>query len=245
MAKKPPSGKCIHCLQFHQELTWDHVFPKAWYPHTTKQNLYKWQVPSCKRCNKMYGELEEDLLIRLAMCLDPLDPSCAGIVEKGLRAVDPSYAKNEKDRRARLAKRKEILKDAFEGENIPLQAVYPNFGDHHHLPLKAQTAITIPAKSVQHLAEKIVRGIFLIEDRILIEPPYEISYYVLSDTGAKPVVEVLERHGSTYAREPGIIVQRAVAHEDVTSSLFLIEIWNRFKIYAAVQDNQEDVSQTD
>jgi hypothetical protein len=52
-------------------------------------------------------------MIRLAMCLDPLDPSCAGIVEKGLRAVNPSYAKNEKDRRSRLSKRKEIL----EGDN--------------------------------------------------------------------------------------------------------------------------------
>lgn len=236
MAKSPSPGKCIHCLKFHKELTWDHVFPKAWYPHTTRQNLYKWQVPSCKRCNKMYGELEEDLMIRLAMCLDPLDPSCAGIVEKGLRAVNPSYAKNEKDGRARLAKRNEILKGSFEGNAIPLQAVYPNFGVHQQLPLQAQTAITIPAKAVQRLAEKIVRGIFLIEDGKLIEPPYEISYYVLHDAGTAEIVEMLAQYGSVHAREPGIVVQRAVAQEDAISSFFLIEIWNRFKIYAAVQE---------
>jgi serine/threonine protein phosphatase PrpC len=243
VAKKPLPGKCIHCLQFHQELTWDHVFPKAWYPSTTKQNLSKWQVPSCRGCNQLYGELEQDLLIRFAMCLDPLDPSCAGIVEKGLRAINPSNAKNDKDRRARLAKRKEILKDAFEGENIPRQAVYPNFGVHPHLPLRDQTAITVPAKSVQRLAEKIVRGISLIEDGKLIEPPYKISYFVLSDAGATPILEMLERYGSIHAREPGIVVRRAVAPEDATSSFFLIEIWSRFNIYAAVQNNIEDVSQ--
>lgn len=236
MGQKPHPGKCIHCLHWQKELTWDHVFPKAWYPQTTPADLYKWQVPSCRECNRTYGQLEEDLLLRLALCVDPSDPKCAGIVEKGLRALNPTYAKNEKDRRARLAKRNQILRESFQGKDIPLQAVYPNFGLYEHLPIEEQTAITIKADSVRKLSEKIVKGIFYLEDGHFIQPPYKISFYVLSDTGAEPIMEMLEKFGSVHAREPGIVVSRAVVPEDQTSSFFCIEIWGRFKMYAAVTD---------
>lgn len=180
-------------------------------------------------------------MIRLALCLDPTDPYCAGIVDKGLRAINPSCAKNEKDRRARLAKKKEIFKELFEGEKIPLQAVYPNFGVYQNIPLKEQVAVPINVTSLQRLSEKFVRGIFLIEDQKLIEAPYEISFFVLSDEGAKPIVDMLEKYGTIHAREPGVVVQRAVAPEDAASSFFLIEIWKRFKMYAAVQRKENSI----
>lgn len=240
MGQKPHPGKCIHCLHWHKELTWDHVFPKAWYPQSTPNDLYKWQVPSCKECNKKYGKLEEDLLLRLALCVDPSDPKCSGVVEKGLRALNPAYAKSEKDRNARMAKRNQILREAFQGKDIPLQAVYPNFGPHDHYPIENQTAITIKADSVKKLSEKIVRGIFYLEDGHFIKPPYTINFYALTDRGATPIMEMLEQYGTIHAREPGIVVSRAVAHEDNISSFFCIEIWGRFKMYAAVTDESRE-----
>ena len=236
MEKKPNPGKCIHCLRWHKELTWDHVFPKAWYPTTTSAELYKWQVPSCRECNRIYGKLEEELLIRLALCVDPADPRCAGIVEKGLRAIDPRHGKDEKDARARLAKRHQILRESFRGENIPLQAAYPNFGKHEHIPIEEQMAVTIKEESVRKLSEKIVKGIFYLEDGQFIQSPYHIDFFVLHDESAAPIMDMLEKYGTVHAREPGIVVSRAVAPEDSTSSFFCIEIWGRFKMYAAVTD---------
>ena len=81
MAKRPPPGKCVHCLSDKVERTWDHVFPQAWYPDTTPAHLYKWQIPACLRCNKEYGEMEDDLLFRLALCIDPEIPETSGIVQ--------------------------------------------------------------------------------------------------------------------------------------------------------------------
>jgi hypothetical protein len=160
---KPKPGKCVHCLKIFEHLTWDHVFPEAWYPDTTKPNQYKWQVPSCQDCNRKYGTLENDLLIRISICLEPSDPACAGIFEKGIRAIDPRYAKNEKDKRFRQAKREKIRRELWVGEEIPQKHLYPNFGLNADIPIQDQRAVTISPDSVKRLAEKIVRGIFYIE----------------------------------------------------------------------------------
>jgi hypothetical protein len=37
-----------------------------------------------------------------------------------------------------------------------------------------------------------------------------------------------------YAREPGLVVRRAVAPEDGISAVFAITLWQRFKTYASV-----------
>jgi len=231
---KPKPGKCVHCLKIFERLTWDHVFPEAWYPETTKPNQYKWQVPSCQDCNRKYGTLENDLLTRLALCLEPSDPACAGIFEKGMRAIDPRYAKNEKDKRFRQAKREKILRELQIGEAIPQKHLYPNFDLYADIPIQDQASVPISADSVKRLAEKIVRGIFYIEDHLFIEPPYSIESFVLSEKGAQPFMEATKKYGSVYAREPGITVYRAVTPEDQVSSLFTIEIWERFKVYATV-----------
>lgn len=66
----PKVGKCVHCLRDPVELTSDHMFPKAWYPDTTPEDLEKWQIPSCFECNQRLGKLENDLLGRVALALD-------------------------------------------------------------------------------------------------------------------------------------------------------------------------------
>jgi hypothetical protein len=97
-----------------------------------------------------------------------------------------------------------------------------------------QRAITIKAKSVHRLAEKIVRGIFYLEDRLFLEPPYTVSFYAIHDRNAAPFVTLFQKYGSIYAHEPGIVVRRAVATEDKTWSVFSIEIWSTFKMFAIV-----------
>jgi hypothetical protein len=234
---KPKPGKCVHCLKTFEYLTWDHVFPEAWYPDTTKPNQYKWQVPSCEDCNKRYGALENDLLTRISFCLEYDDPACAGIAGKGMRAIDPTHAKNEKDKKFRQAKRERILRELWVGKEIPQKHFYPNFGLYADIPIQDQVAVPISADSVNQLAEKIVRGIFYIEDHLFIEPPYSIESFVLSEKDAQPAMEAAKKFGSVYAREPGITVYRAVSPEDQVSSLFTVEIWERFKVYATVLES--------
>ena len=121
MAKKYKSGLCAHCLCDSPVRTADHVFPKAWYPESTPANLEKWQMPSCERCNADYGRLEEDLLLRLGLCISDSARESLGIGTKVVNALDPSRAKSPRDARIRLAKAKKILQDskrATPGMNI-------------------------------------------------------------------------------------------------------------------------------
>jgi hypothetical protein len=113
MARK--IGKCVHCLKDNVELTSDHMFPKAWYPDTTAENLEKWKIPSCLECNQRYGNLERDLLGRLALALDVNNPASVGLVAKAIRALNPGAGDNERDAAAR---QREILADMCKSEEI-------------------------------------------------------------------------------------------------------------------------------
>ncbi len=227
-------GRCVHCLKEVEEREPDHVFPKSWYPDSTPPDLEKWQMPSCKLCNRDYGKLEEDFLSKVGLCLDPHDTASASIVQKALRSLKPAAARNPRDAQHRLGRGKRILAQALQGHQIPDHGVFPGLGDRWPEIPGERTAILIPKKTFERITEKIVRGIFFVEDGIFIEPPYTIDCYALPEEGITPWTAALGRWGKVYAREPGIVVRRAVAHEDGVSSLFEITFWKQFKTYASV-----------
>lgn len=232
--KPPPIGKCVHCLTDNVTRNWDHVFPKSWYPDTTPPNISKWIIPSCPKCNMEYGELEQDLLMRLACCVDPKIAAASGIYQKVLRSMDARYAPNQEEARIRIARRNKLLAEMLHGNQIPEGGIYPGFGERWGRPKDAQVAMSIPASSFRRLTEKIVRGIFFIEDNKYIEPSHSINFYALEDDGASEITEMLSRFGKEYARGPGILINRAVMAEDGVSAIISIEVWGSFKMYASV-----------
>jgi len=240
--KKPRFGKCVHCLKDDVRVTDDHVFPKSWYPENTVASIEKWTVPACFQCNHEYGEIEQDLLIRLGLCIDPLSSSTISIVAKVLRSINPKYAKNETDARHRAAKRAKLLGEILKGNDFPSDSIYPNLGEKWGHPREQQHVVTFSNKSVRRIGEKIVRGIFYIEDRRFIEPTYIIEVQAAHDEHASDVAAIIYQYGQVYTREPGIVVYRAVSADDTISSLFKIEIWQQFKMYASVY-NQANLSQ--
>ena len=81
-------------------------------------------------------------------------------------------------------------------------------------PVEEQVAVLISADGVNRIAEKIVRGIFYVEDKKFIEPPYTVDVFALDPRNERYVRQPIDRFGKTYSREPGIIVGRVVAPED-------------------------------
>jgi hypothetical protein len=233
MAKRPPLGKCVHCLRDPVERDSGHVFPESWYPGSSTENEYKWQIPSCVPCNKALGKIECDFLSRVGLCLDPRSPASSDIVEKVLRAHTPAAGRNERDRNARAALQKRVLDEALEAAAAPEHAVYPRMGNRWGHLREDQLRVLLPAESFDHLTEKIVRGIFYVVDRKFIEPPFAVESFPLDPSTTGPVRELLDRFAVTYAREPGLVVHRAVT-DDGISSLFEIEFWGQFNRYATV-----------
>jgi hypothetical protein len=238
MAKKPTIGKCVHCLKEPVELTSDHMFPKAWYPDTTPENLEKWQIPSCLACNQRYSKIEGDLLNRVALALDTKHPASAGLVDTALRAINPDAGRDEKDVAARAALRRKILTETFKGEKIPEGAMMPGLGDRWAQAKEDQLAIQIPRAHFTDTTEKIVRGLMYREDGTFIEPPYKIETFVVDDEGAKVAKEMLDKAGKTFKREPGLEIRRAAVEGDPHAGLYEITFWQQFKTYASVSKSE-------
>ena len=237
MARPPKPGKCVHCLRAPIERNWDHVFPESWYPETTPQNLQKWKIPSCLRCNRELGSIENEFFVRIALCLDSVSPGFKGLSEKALRAMNPRYASTAADRRARKALGRRVISEMLHGEQIPVEGIFPSLGERWGRPRGSGIAVVIPAESFRRITEKIVRGLTYLDQHKFIDPPHQVQFFALDDEGAKPVRDVLDNAGATLAREPGIVVRRAAAHEDGISAFYEIEFWQQFKTYATVLSN--------
>jgi hypothetical protein len=179
----------------------------------------------------MYGKIENDLFSRMGLCLDPNHPASKSVVQTAQRSINPEAGRDPRDAHHRLKRRQRMLADTLRGSDIPVTAVIPGMGNRLNLPIEEQVALLVPADSFRLMTEKIARGIFYIEDEKFVEPPYAIDFFV--EVG-EDWNEVLDKFSAIYAREPGIVVRRAVAPDDNISSLFEIEFWKHFKMYAAI-----------
>lgn len=143
MAKRPPIGKCVHCLKDSVERNWDHVFPVGWYPDTTPANIDKWKAPSCLACNSALGRVESRFISLIALTLDPKVRETAGIPQKVLRSLKPEFARNEVDALARTAAAKRVTASIYHG---PFEArnVYPTAGTEAARARSDQIPFLIP-----------------------------------------------------------------------------------------------------
>jgi len=233
MGKRPDPGNCIYCLDFSENLTWDHVLPLSWYPDSTPENIEKWKVPSCLKCNRELGRIEEDLLLKLGLCLDPQSIASLGISHKVLRSVNSIYGKNDRDKRIRENKRKKILNEIIHLMEVPDQGFFPNFGPSKSLIHHGHHAIFIHDELLQPYAEKLVRGMTLIIDGKLIDKNYCIELYVLKEGGDPQLLYLFETHSSLYHRGLGYVVRR-LKRNDNHAWIYEFLIWQKLLFYVMV-----------
>ncbi len=233
-------GRCVHCLRHSALITRDHVFPKSWYPSNARKDTWKWQIPACRRCNARYGKIEEEMLTKLGLCVDPTKPGLAELIERARRSIDPRAGKSERDASLRWARRQKLLQDMRWGRDVPNQGIYPGLGERWERPPEEQGAVLIPRAHFRRLSEKITRGIHYLVERHYIPPPFVIDQVAVDDSDASPIAELLQEYGQEFAHEPGITVRRAVTRDDSTSSALCIEIWETFKMYAFVTNRVPD-----
>jgi hypothetical protein len=97
--------RCVHCLTeltppgstpLDTAATKDHVFPKQWFPDDTPQNLNRWTVPACARCNGELGAIEKRLLNTIILCLDVTRPEIAGIYQRVKRGLAIGLTEEER-----------------------------------------------------------------------------------------------------------------------------------------------------
>jgi hypothetical protein len=148
--------------------------------------------------------------------------------------MKPGAGRDPRDVKHRFDKGRKILAEALCGEEIPDHGIFPGLGNRWADTNGEPVALLIPKNSFKRITEKIVRGIFYIAEAKFIEPPHTIDCFVFDEDGSAFCEQALERFGTVFAREPGIVVRRAVAAEDGISALLAITFWKQFKTYASV-----------
>jgi hypothetical protein len=239
VTKRPSPGICTYCLRSSDCLTWDHVLPLAWYPESTPDDIEKWKIPACRDCNEKLGRIEEDLLLKLGLCLEPNFISSLGISHKSLRAVSPHYARNERDRRIREGKRKKLLEEAMHFDKIPEEGFLPHFGPLPWLKYHGYHAFLISEGNLRQYAEKLIRGMSMILDGILLDDGYQFDLHVIRESGDREILESFEGRSKVYHRGLGFIVRR-MTREDCKAWIYAFEIWERLKFYAVVHPGDLD-----
>lgn len=222
MLEKSSKGRCVHCLRFTDDITDDHVFPDSWYPENTPTTVQRWTVPCCRPCNKNLGMLESDLLVRLALCLDPKSEATKGISEKALRSLGidagelaPKEREHRENRRLKL--KAELIPSA-PGERTP--ATIP--GLVQKPGMAAEYVVPIPWAGLSIIAEKIARGCeYKLRSKKFIEPPYAVRTRV---SGLDIDSQFLS-HRTVIDFGPGCQVIRIFAADDENVVKYRILIW--------------------
>jgi len=214
-------------------LTWDHVLPESWYPEGADE-LEKWEIPACDACNKELGKIEENLLIKLGLCLDPKELASLGIPDKVLRSLNPECGRNERDRRHRKGKRGKILKEVRVYKELPQQGIFPNFGPIPGLVYKEYPTVSLNEKEVSGFAQKITRGIAFVADKSFIDESYKIELFVIDEQKAGELKNSIDSNGILFDSRPGLLVKRLLIENNKVGGIYFIEVWGRFRMYVVV-----------
>lgn len=232
-----PMYRCVYCLRTlnKSEKTVDHVIATSWFPENTPPNIEKWQVPSCRDCNHKFSKIEEDVGLRMAMCLDRKNPAATGIVEKALRAIDPSQGKNEKDQLARKRKRQKLLAERHEMTRLPPSGVLPSF--QANWDIGSRTAFLVPADALHSLIKKWARGVHFATLGRLIKRDENIDIFHLPEETAEEAFRDIKPHATLLRKGPGVEVMQASASESgQTRTLYAFKIWDQYQVYALVDE---------
>ena len=222
-----PGDRCVHCL-VAEATTDDHGVPLSWYPEGSQDNVPRVKAPSCEPCNKRLKKVEDEIRLPIALSMNPGDPRSLGIPESAWRSIDPSAAKNEKDRRARKALRKKMqaalyIPKSREGE-------FPGFGPQG----RSQSAIHFRAAAVRTFGEKLIRVCFWWAFGRYIGPEYLIETHVVTRGPEEQTVADLVRRGERIDVPPGVFLSVTHAADDPNAGLVAIDLWGQVRLYASI-----------
>jgi hypothetical protein len=154
--------------------------------------------------------------------------------------MNPARGRNDRDRRARAARRQQLARQSFSADAVPQHAVLPGLGPAASVPLADQVATLVAADDLQAFVEKLVRGLAYLQCHLLIGLEYEIGMQLLTPQDFHIFTDELDRFAVAVDRGPGIRARVARVPDDPISSMYEFTIWERLTVFAYVrrQDTQ-------
>jgi hypothetical protein len=110
---------------------------------------------------------------RLALCLNPDDPTLANIIAGARRSMDPRSAKGARDIVHRINRREAILDSVIDIQSPQDPGVLPYFTPNFNAG--SRTGIRIAPEALDGLVKLWVRGLHMYEVGSIIPASYEVS----------------------------------------------------------------------
>lgn len=227
MARPPPAGSvCVHCAQPHDVLNWDHGVPLSWYPSGSATNEPRIKAPSCLPCNSRLSKLEQEAFLPLALSTKPADPRAAGVKAAALRAMDPSAARDERDRRARAALREKVRAAVF----VPASPLgeLPGCGADG----RSAEALPVRGEAIEAVCIKIARVAYWSKYAEILPMDAEVSAHIVHEGVDVERIDAMIRAGEVIDVPPGVFVAvRRAADAPQAAALFVVDLWGQIRVF--------------
>ncbi len=233
------SGVCAYCGKGAAKVEREHVFPASWHPTTTPANLSRITVPSCRRCNGEYNDVERRLLQVWATCLPADDPASVGVFDRVLRSMQPQRATNARDERVRAgthAKLVRSIKLVPIGETGGFPGLTATAGTLTRLPsgavAPAAPALFVRAKDVAVITEKFVRGMHFYVIGAPLAEGFVLNTFNVKESEWPWLYDKFMSRVPRIGTPPGFAAWRCAATDG--SCLWFFLLWGQIFLQAAI-----------
>ena len=226
-------GLCAYCGIESDDLTEDHVIPRAWSGNAEAAAAPKLKVPACGPCNNKYSKVERALAVAFGLTTWTDDELMADLAASAARSVKPSAARNEKDREGRLLAMRKLQHNQI----LPWSVV-----DEHPdsvlmgtvVDRSEQFAINVSGDALHTMAEKIARGVWFSETGSPVTPGYTVRTQPVTGTCPPELHQLFEQHGKEIRIGRSTVIRYARMPDDPATALFEIRLWERLTILAFI-----------
>ena len=218
---------CVHCVRA-EGATDDHGIPVSWYPDGSQDNISRVKAPSCAACNTRLKRVEEEALIPLILSIDPCDPRAAGVAERVWRSMDPAAGRNDRDARAREAKKKRVTGAFFVPESST--GTFPGLGPEGRLPV----AMKIRAGAVEEVGEKITRVVLYARYGAHVAVDRVVATHIVNRGPDEERIATLIRGGDRIDVPPGVLVAIRRAQDDPGTVMAVVDLWGHVRVFTSI-----------
>lgn len=235
--KRNSVGRCLLCVQHVNNLTREHLFPKAWYiPELTTETTTRQTFPSCDNCNGSHGRSEQRIWRILGLSLNPEVGPAASIAKKVIHSLSMSEAPNAKEAQIRGKDKLNILRNSSpvqQSDRVENLNFLPGLNVSQSELENGGRLTQINGEDIRKLIHKIVRGATYLEYQLYIEEDQEILWQKCR----LPEFECAEN--GKRVTMPGMQIDFGwQPSKDGAVLLLIITIWERLQFYAAVTPGQ-------
>jgi hypothetical protein len=168
----------------------------------------------------------------MGMTVEPQHFASLGINRKAWDALDPSRARNDRDRKMREALHRRIRDRLQPVTDATRSAVVPNLARCEQDRLRYAHGVAVRAEHFTELCRKLVKGVTWIVNGSYIDE----KQYILECGPSRPDLVFdawIASVANDFSMPPGLVVKRLGADDDPVCALFQITIWHQYQFMAS------------